>query len=120
MRSSLLSVYCHDFACLLIKISLRAMVPYIIRSLFPPYIYLNTVFPLMDVNILEVPYLNLTASSSLEVGNSSSPLTLTLQEGESIQWTCAVTAGMGDELLWLFNGEHVPSSNQITFNEVSR
>ena len=61
--------------------------------------------PLLKVTVEEVP-----------VFNHSLPLNQTFQ-GESFKWTCAVTAGQGDELLWLHNEEVIPTVNN-SYSEV--
>ena len=53
------------------------------------------------MDVIEVPF----------YGSSSSEEGLSLVEGESFQWSCSVTAGEGDQLQWLFNGEPIPSLN---------
>lgn len=65
------------------------------------------VFPLLDITVLELP--------DLEDNVSEDQLhILTVTETESFQWVCTVEAGLGDELLWLHNGELIPSATNIS------
>lgn len=74
----------------------------------------TAVFPLVEPNIFEVPSSPNNSSSSTDP-----PLSLTLQPGESFQWTCAVSAGVEDQLVWLRDGEPIPPSSKTTGSEVS-
>lgn len=71
-----------------------------------------TAFPVMDVNILEVPYAQNASSGS------GSPLNLTFEEGQSFQWTCAAMAGVEDQLIWLFEDRPILPSDISALSEV--
>lgn len=70
-------------------------------------------YPLVDVNVLEVP---LAQNAS---NQPSSPLALTFEEGQNFRWTCVATAGVEDQLIWLFDNKPILPSNLSVLSEVN-
>ena len=66
------------------------------------------VLPLLDVTILELPVLEHIVSTDEQ------PYILTINEAETFKWAISVGAGLGDELLWLHNGEPIPFTANIS------
>lgn len=76
-------------------------------------IFFLIVYPLLPVDILEVP----DVKNASTVVNSDSPPSLSFREGQGFLWTCAVTAGVGDELVWLLDGEPLNNSLGLLDND---
>lgn len=71
----------------------------------------NTNPTVFDIKILELPELEVDDLSNPADGQ---PHVLIINEVSSFQWVCSVEARKGDELLWLHNGEPIPSASNIS------
>ena len=74
------------------------------------------VYPLLDVEVLAVPYSN-ASDTTLQPAHLTDGV-IHLEEGDSFEWYCSVEASLGDELQWVFNGDMIPARNGST-SEVS-
>lgn len=65
---------------------------------------------MIEVTVLELP--------PVHQNDGGSRPTLGLRKGETVRLTCAMIAGLEDTLVWLYNGNVLPTINTSTSSKV--